>query len=195
MDWTRSETLALAGPACSTCHGLGLRAVRGNVLQPCHCVFRSIFRACLGRFRECVTTERYLSRVTLDAVPGKDHQGTWSRKQEEFIADFCLVSRRALEEDEYLVFRYHFLLGADWHLCCQRLHVDRGTFFHSVYRIQEKLGKVYRELQPYPLYPIAEYFYGPSKGSTSCLTSKGTVVPIRPPVKQLTTGPPKEKVA
>jgi hypothetical protein len=29
-----------------------------------------------------------------------------------------------------------------------------------VYRIEAKLGKVFRELQPYSLYPIDEYFHG-----------------------------------
>jgi hypothetical protein len=29
-----------------------------------------------------------------------------------------------------------------------------------VYRIQQKLGKVFRELQPYALYPLDEYFGG-----------------------------------
>ena len=26
--------------------------------------------------------------------------------------------------------------------------MDRGNFFHSVYRIEQKLGKVFRELHP-----------------------------------------------
>jgi len=182
MEWTRSETLALAGLTCSSCHGLGLRAVRGNALQPCHCVFRSIFRACLTRFQECVAGERYVSRVTLEVMPGQEHKGTWGRKQEEFIADFCLVSRRALEEDEYRIFRYHFLLGGDWRLCCQKLGIDRGNFFHSVYRIQEKLGRVFRELEPYPLFPLIDYFHGPAKRAGSCLVPKAVVLPIRPPV-------------
>jgi hypothetical protein len=29
-----------------------------------------------------------------------------------------------------------------------------------VYRIEAKLGKVFRELQPYSLYPLDEYFHG-----------------------------------
>ena len=182
MDWTRSETLALAGLTCSTCHGLGLRAAKGTELQPCHCVLRSIFRICLARFRECVAGERYVSRATLEVLPGKEHQGTWGRKQEEFIADFCLVSRRALDEDDYRIFRYHFLLEADFHLCCQKLGLDRGKFFHSVYKIQQKLGRIFRELEPYALYPLSDYFYGPAKRPGSCLVIKRSVVPIRPPV-------------
>ena len=76
------------------------------------------------------------------------------------MADFCLVSKRALTEDVYKLFRYHFLLGADWRLCCRQLKIDRGTFFHTVYRIEQLLGRTFAELKPYPLYPVKEYFGG-----------------------------------
>jgi hypothetical protein len=76
------------------------------------------------------------------------------------MADFCLVSRRSLTEQEYQIFKFHFLLGADWKLCCRRLNMERGGFYHEVYRIQERLGRVFRELQPYALFPVDEYFNG-----------------------------------
>lgn len=74
------------------------------------------------------------------------------------MADFCLVSRRELDDFEYRIFRFHHLLGADWRLCCRQLKMERGDFFHAVYRIERKLGKVFAELEPYPLYPLPEYF-------------------------------------
>jgi hypothetical protein len=95
MEWTRSETLALAAPACNICLGLGLRIGRSEATHPCNCVLRAIFRACFDRFRDCVSREKYLSRVTLDPLPGKERRGTWGRKDEEYSADFCLVSKRA----------------------------------------------------------------------------------------------------
>jgi hypothetical protein len=177
MEWTRSETLALAAPACNICLGLGLRIGRGEATHPCNCVLRAIFRACFDRFRDCVSREKYMSRVTLDPLPGKERRGTWGRKDEEYSADFCLVSKRTLTEVEHRIFRYHFLLGADWKLCCQKLQMDRGNFFHAVYRIEQKLGRVFRELEPYALFPVNEYFHGPSKNVSSCLEER--VVPIR----------------
>lgn len=84
----------------------------------------------------------------------------WGLKDEEYIADFCLVSRRTLSEPEYRLFKYHFLLGADWKLCCRKLNIDRGTFFHAVYRIEQKLGRTFRELEPHALFPLDEYFSG-----------------------------------
>lgn len=80
------------------------------------------------------------------------------RKDEEYSADFHLIGRRMLDPFHYRVFSYHFLLGADWKLCCRRLGIDRGSFFHAVYRVQETLGRVFYELKPYGLYPPREYF-------------------------------------
>lgn len=76
------------------------------------------------------------------------------------MADFFLVTRRELNDFEFRLFRFHFLLGADWKLCSRRLGLDRGQFFHAVYRIEQKLGRIFRELQPYALFPIDEYFGG-----------------------------------
>jgi len=182
MEWTRSETLALAAPGCNTCLGLGLRVGRKQTMHPCNCVLRAIFRACFERFRDCANREKYMSRVTLDPLPGKDRRGAWGRKDEEYMADFCLVSKRTLTEFEYPIFRYHFLLGADWRLCCRKLRIDRGNFFHAVYRIEQKLGRTFRELEPYALFPVSEYFHGPLKGVTSCLTPE--VIPIRPSLRR-----------
>jgi hypothetical protein len=197
MEWTRSETLAQAAPGCNTCLGLGLRIGRHETTHPCNCVLRAIFRACFEHFRDCVSRERYISKVTLDPLPGKDRRGSWGRKSEEFSADFCLISKRTLTErvrtsqvessempvvTEYDIFRYHFLLGADWKLCCRKLRMDRGNFFHAVYRIEQKLGRVFRELEPYSLFPIDDYLHGPVKGVRSCL-AEDSVAPLRPPLR------------
>src|ERR1700726_3730427 len=163
MEWNRSQTLARAAPACNICLGLGLRIGRHGATHPCNCVLRAIFRACFDRFRESVSREKYMSRVTLDPLPGRDRRGAWGRKDEEFAADFCLVSKRTLTESENRIFKYHFLLGADWKLCCRRMGMDRGNFFHAVYRIEQKLGRIFRELEPYSLFPLDEYFHGPSR--------------------------------
>lgn len=163
MNWTRSETLALAQQSCVYCLGMGLRAGRGGTSTPCNCVFRAIFRACYARFRICTSKEKYLSRVCLEADPGRQRKSVWGLKNEEYIADFCLISRRTLNDYEYRIFKFHFLLGADWKLCCRKLEIDRGTFFHDVYRIQQKLGRAFRETLPYPLFPCDEYFGGTTR--------------------------------
>lgn len=132
-----------------------------------------------------------MSRVSLEYVPGRRGRMTWSFKDEEYCADFILVSRRTLDDFEYKVFKYHFLLGADWKLCCRKLGLDRGNFFHCVYRIEQKLGRVFRELQPYGLWPLDEYFNGTvrsrPRGTATLLAgpAQSTMsVPLRPPLAQ-----------
>src|SRR4051794_22314698 len=67
MQWTRTETLALAQQSCTQCHGLGLKPSSTGASTPCSCVFRAIFRACHRKFRECADREKHVSRVSLEA--------------------------------------------------------------------------------------------------------------------------------
>jgi hypothetical protein len=158
MQWNRSNAIGLAKGSCISCDGVGIRLVHKGTEVPCNCVFRGVFRACYNRFRQCHAMADHIGTVSLEFCQGRDGRRSYSRKREDYIADFCLVSRRALDESEYKLFRYHFLLGADWKLCCRQMKMDRGNFFHAVYRIEHKLGRVFANLQPYALYPLNEYF-------------------------------------
>jgi hypothetical protein len=133
VDCSREEALALAAQTCSICFGLGIRPVGER--HTCRCVLRRIFRICYERFHECAFQDDPVSR--------------------EFVADFCNVSRRALTEGENRLFRFHFLLAAGPRLCWKRLNMDRGAFYHSVYRVEEKTG-VFFHL--HGLYPLHDYF-------------------------------------
>ena len=82
----------------------------------------------------------------------------YDRKDEEYAADFISITKRTLDESEYQLFKFHYLLGADWKLCCTRLKIDRGNFFHAVYRIQQKLGRAFRETEPYGIFPVYAYY-------------------------------------
>lgn len=190
MKWNRSDTLVLSLNSCAHCEGSGLREGRRGSLHPCNCVFRAVFRACYNRFRQCVTKEKHMSRVSLQYTGGRDRRMSYGRKDEEYCADFYLVSKRHLDESEFRIFRFHFLLGADWKLCCRKLGMDRGNFFHAVYRIEHKLGKVFKELQPYGLYPLDEYFNGTSRA----MEPPPKVEPIRPPLRSFMR-PPAVRVA
>ena len=187
MEWTRTDTIALAKQSCAQCHGLGLMPSAKAKPNPCNCVFRAVFRACYARFRHCATKEKYMSKATMEHTAGRDGRLTWGRKDEEYVADFCQVSRKTLDELENKVFRFHFLLGADWRLCTKRLEIDRGTFFHTVYRIEQKLGRVFRELEPYSLYPLEEYFHGTRLTvlQAGYPTSAVAPAPLRPPFQSV----------
>lgn len=90
----------------------------------------------------------------------------------EYAADFVLVAERALlgmtryEFDQqnkpeplgWKIFKFHYLLGADWASCAGKLGVNRGEFFHEAYRIEQQLGRAYAEVAPCPLFPLGKYF-------------------------------------
>ena len=181
MIWNRSIAIGLAKTSCVYCKGEGMRAIRKTRETPCNCILRGVFRSCYNRFKECVARGAYASGISLEFCRGREGRRTYSRKQEEFMADFCLVSKRFLDEEEYRVFRFHFLLGADWKMCCRRLGIDRGTFFHFVYRIEQKLGRAFAELEPYALYPVREYFSGGANREPSGLRELVSMTPrLRP---------------
>jgi hypothetical protein len=127
-----------------------------------------------------------MSSVT-SLVPchGAEHKQSYGRLDEEYIADFCLVSRRSLSPFDHQVFRNFFLLGADWRLCCRQMNCDRGDFFHAVYRIQQRLGRIYRELEPYSLFPLDEYFGGKVR-KTNLMFMPRPIRPraVQPPLKK-----------
>ena len=191
FDWSSSEAVGLAKEGCTHCLGMGLR--RGGRVEeaPCSCVLRNIFRSCYEKFRYCSSREKHLGHARLECMVGKDGNYCWAMKDAEFVADFCLVSQRSLDEEEYKLFRFYFLLGADWKLCCRRLNTDRGSFFHQLYRIEEKLGRVYRELRPYALFPLDEYFGGTIQKELQLpfdnvvqMRSRAGGAPLRAPLKK-----------
>ena len=126
-----------------------------------------------------------MSKVSLVPCRGKDRKMTFARLDEDYICDFYLVSKRTLSEFEFEVFRNHFLLGADWRLCCRQMKIDRGTFFHAVYRIQQKLGRAFREIEPYSLFPLDEYFAGRvQKSNVVVMPSPPKPKIVRPPLRR-----------
>jgi hypothetical protein len=160
MERNQSEVLALATEKCVTCEGFGMKPTRNGRVTACNCVLRNIFRVCHDRFKMSVLRKESISRPQLEHTASPHGKLSWARKDEEYAADFLLVVRRTLNDTEYKVFKYHFLLGADWRLCCRKMKIEKGLFFHAVYRITAKLGRTFAELQPYPLYPLSDYFYG-----------------------------------
>lgn len=159
MKWIPSELFLMALVACNHCAGTGVRREKRGKPIPCGCALRGIFRVCYLRFRDCAARSKCRTQVTFERNPrGRSGRGSWGRKDEEYIADFELIGRRSLDELHYRLFRWYFLLGADWQLCCRRMGMDRGALFHAIYRIEEKLGKAFYETEPYALYPPNDYF-------------------------------------
>lgn len=158
--WGQSEVIGIAKVSCTFCHGKGMRPSRYGAEVPCACASRAAFRACWNRFRECAAA-RGAGRNSMEGLgSGTRARRSYGRKNEEFMADFCLVSRRVLDDLQYAIFQWHYVLGWDWRACCEGLRISRGEFFHELYRIEGRLGRAFAEVRPYALYPLADYFCG-----------------------------------
>ena len=198
MDSIRNISISLQ-QLRAKCHGMGLRRrPRIQRRPPVIAFFRAIFRACYDQFIRCASEGPRLSNARLEFNAGTNRRCTYGRREEEYIADFCLLSRRALTDAEHRIFRYHFLLGADWRLCCRKLKMDRGTFFHAVLsHPAQRLGRVFREIQPYGLFPLDdEYFNGTMRNPLPALEllRSNKVIPLRP-VSRLSDKVPLKKAA
>jgi hypothetical protein len=159
----RSPLIALALSRCTLCNGSG-RLWSG---ADCGCVKRGLFRACYKRYLTLGDYEGRMAQLSYAQEYRPSRPRMFGRKREEYRADFELIARRTLDEPEYALFRLHFVAGRDWKYCCPRLKLSRGNFFHSVFRVEERLGPVYRDLLPYALFPLDEYFQETIRRPTS----------------------------
>ncbi|MFN3323429.1 MAG: hypothetical protein ACK5AZ_08035 [Bryobacteraceae bacterium] len=184
--WDRSKTLAIAAMDCVCCMGSGLKWIGGgDKMGPCGCVLRKAFDSVLSRYRYIQAhQDRTSSCIPAIMKHGREQKRIWGRKNEEFCADFYLVSRRSLKGKEWRIFELHMLGGKDWRYCTRILGVDRGNFFHSVYRIKQKLGRIFMELRPYALFPIGEYFSGVRSETAPVCKQHGAVNAFRAPTRR-----------
>jgi hypothetical protein len=161
-SWPRGILLAMSDPRCAECKGLG-----GEEGRPCRCVLRAIFRAVLERLARIYEHEARPMQVRHYSGNKRAPWVSYSRQSEEFAADVHLIARRTLTERQWRVFQWHYMRGWTYRQCCARLKIERGLFFHECYRIEERLGRVFRELRPYRLFPTREYFQPPRRGEAA----------------------------
>ena len=152
------SAIALAKADCTKCMGRGVRLSTNATRVYCGCVYRCVFRMCVQKYRQLQRGERWVSRVCLDGQSRTRKKWSWGRPNEEFCADLYLISRSRLSTWEWRLFEGFHLGDLSWRQLCRSLNVDRGKFFHAVYRVEERLGRAYWETKPYSLYPISEYF-------------------------------------
>jgi hypothetical protein len=136
---------------------------------------RDCFRSCYKRFRYCTEGGGFLRGY----------------RSVEFMCDFYLACKRALDPADWRTFNAHYLLGADWNLCARQLgipcqtHNDKKNFFEACYRMEAKLGRVFRELQPFALWQCADYFVEKARGAKivpTPLKEPARYQPLRPPL-------------
>lgn len=152
----RISALAASDNACRTCFGRGYMLCKTGK-APCRCVLKSIFRSMLGRYRSYVfeTGRSIRDRAVLCRW---SHTGpVWCRPRTEFIADFRTLARRTLPEAQLRIFVLHYIDLHPWRECCHTLGLERGEFFHELYRIEAAIGYAAATLEPYGLYPVDTY--------------------------------------
>lgn len=108
MQWSRSETLALALQSCTHCYGMGTRIGRLGKTSACKCVFREIFRSCLRKFEEIQRGYSPLGKLDARQNWRASLHQSFGMKNAEYSADFLLVAKRTLGADslEYKLFGF-----------------------------------------------------------------------------------------
>jgi hypothetical protein len=155
--------LAAALNTCARCHGFGQTPGHWGHAIACNCALRRVFRDCLSRYwHEQENMVRGNSAVRLEAFQSAVCRGRRSHtylvcanKSAEYSADFVITARAELRPWELELFDRHFLKGEPWYRCIGPLHIDRGNFFHAVYRIERTLGQALIERG---MYPTRDYF-------------------------------------
>jgi hypothetical protein len=160
--WKRSDVLGLAHTDCIRCHGLGLADGRMSSQLPCGCAARRIFREIMAEWRrnqEAVHISKFQPEQVLQRGGKTCRRAGWSMKRPEYVAEVELLAKRTLSYDEWLVWRAYHCRGLEWREACATLGgMNKGELYHCVYRVEAKMGRAAREVQPYALYPIAEYY-------------------------------------
>jgi hypothetical protein len=104
-------------------------------------------------------------------------------KSDEFLADFYLVSKRHLSESDWQFFKLNFLMGGE-EICKRRM--TASVYANTCARIETALGRVFRELEPFPLHPLDEYFSPVPRSRKKTVTA----FPATPPARYQPLRPP-----
>ena len=151
-----ASVIALAKTGCETCNGLG-RQDGGAV---CHCVHHRVFNTVMAKFRYCAVTvwpapRRFDHFINSSARPNSGHR----MMNQDFVADVHLAAKRTLTAEDFKLFRYRYCLGADARLCARQLGMTPESCVQRLQAIEARLGQAFRNMRPYALYPLDQYFH------------------------------------
>lgn len=178
-----ASPVALSKPTCRRCRGRGLVASRGGY-RTCVCVYRRVFRACLGSYHHCEASMGSAGTVQFERVGHAQGRCAIvaSFKRAEYAADFIMLARRALAHRpvELAVFEAYHVADLEWLAAVPRVNrilhlprpLNRGSFFHAVYRAEGLIGAAIVSTRPYSLFPPRQYFAGFTMSATSLNASR-----------------------
>ncbi len=178
-----ADPLALSTPSCRRCGGLGtIRKRRGY--RTCACVYRRVFRACLTSYHHCQASMGSAGAVQYERVGHAQGRCAIvaSFKRAEYAADFIMLARLVLASRpiELAVFEAYHVDDQEWLVAVPRVNaslhlprpLNRGAFFHAVYREEGLLGKAILQTHPYSLFPPRSYFAGFTMSANSLACSR-----------------------
>lgn len=155
----------LADNHCTNCHGLGARhAFRsGSGAVVCNCVFRKVFKIVMRKFQEIAADG--IGRVYTTRRPNGPFCEMLSH---DFRAEVVQTAKKFLNKTEYITFHCSSDLKLPWKDCIPMINnmhrdigekppmFDRGKYFHTVYRIQARLGNAWMS---HGMFPLGKYFH------------------------------------
>lgn len=164
----RNALDAIATPLCDKCSG-EMALVNAGTGQLCKCVYLKIFDDIMAAYEQARASAGCRGEITEHHVPGFSGGVTYSRKNQEFVADVeILVKRVARQLDEESVFPHHQSLA-------RHVILDGGVLpavlrsiglgvtgspqaraAMNVIALRAAVAAV--EMEPYPIFPVHKYF-------------------------------------
>ena len=163
------DGLPMAENGCAYCYGLGALSMYKPTARLCKCVHRNTFTACLAHYHaiEDKAGSWDLANPRIEVSSGNGGSGfAYAIPMLEYRADFEGTCRKALAGrcTELAVFEAYHLAGDDYKSATVSsarktgIALNRGMFFHAVYRIEEICGAALRSTRPHALFPLDSYY-------------------------------------
>jgi hypothetical protein len=106
----------------------------------------------------------------------------------EYCADFCLIAKRVLTPIQHAVFDHRYVRGGHWKLC--PLKLSHRLYYYRCDQVEAILGKTFRTLEPYPLFPVdgVDGYFSTVRHAAPrpCRIAvfPGQAQPLRPPLRR-----------
>ncbi len=132
LPWDGFCPSVLASEKCPQCEGSGVRCTLKRLKSHiCPCVYRSIARRCAVRWQ--------IIQMAPETKP-RQLRCRYDMPRAEWAADFWMTTRAAVDGTHWLIWRNIRLYNERVDVVQRELRMDRGTFFHALYRAEQVIG-------------------------------------------------------